>query len=398
MKESIFNERIKHNERLFIYNTNNGGLIELEDRPLSHEEEEYLFKNGFFVSNEIDEVDELEKEINKNIREGNDVLDLTIELTNKCNFQCVYCYQDKNDTIMDESTANELISKVEELVSDGLIKGLNIHYFGGEPLLNTRILMMFDRRFKEMRDRIGIEYTSYITTNGALLSTELLKNVNFNYIQLTFDGDESMHNKLRRSTTFQFNDEIGLIDRIMAMTESFIIVRMNVCDENKDDVIPFYRMILSIYGTERIVPNMNRMIKFHKSDPFTMLTTRDYAKIEMELRILMEEFVGEFGLPTPPATPCKFMCEHAYAISPVGKCDYCSGSTGNGCVLFSRINHRKKRPHHFREECKTCKCLPICLGGCEVHKRVGAGSCIMEKYYLKDIIQHYIQLYLEDER
>lgn len=389
MRESIFNQCVQIGKKLYIFNTNNAALIEMEDNLLESPDREALLEYGFIVEDGMDEVQLLEDEVNAAIEQEDRVLELTIELTNTCNFRCVYCYQDKKSINMSIETADQIIHKISQSADN--IDELHIHYFGGEPLLNVEVMYHFDLALRSMSREFGFQYVSHITTNGALLTKEIFDRISFDYIQLTFDGFEKTHNKLRKGDLFRFKEEMELAEYILIATKSILVLRMNVCAENKDEVIDFYRYMFGMYGAERISPNMNRMIKFHERDPFTMLSSSEYAGIEMELKKLINEFTGRIDLPIPKSLPCKFVCNHAYAISPDGKCDFCSGCTGNGKEQFSNVDLKKKRRIAFRSECKQCKCLPLCLGGCDVHYDLHADSCIMEKYYLKEIISLYIQ-------
>ncbi len=96
MRESIFNYHFTLNNKKYIFNTNNSGLLEQNPTGFTDEENFYLIENNFLVDDALDEAAELEKEINQNIKNGTDDLQLTIALTNQCNFKCIYCSQDKN--------------------------------------------------------------------------------------------------------------------------------------------------------------------------------------------------------------------------------------------------------------------------------------------------------------
>ncbi len=390
MKESFFNYRIALDEKKFIFNTNTCGLIELTGEPLTEDEKKYLYDNGFLVEDDCDEILNLENEINENIAKPTDCLELTIALTNQCNFNCKYCYQDKNETVMSHTAAEEIIQKINVLVENQNYTSIHIHYFGGEPLLNVPILFYLNEKIKQLSHTKGLNYKAFLTTNGSLLNDDILSNVDFYSIQLTFDGLEHTHNKLRVSNCFHFKEEYDLIGKILQKTNAFVLLRMNICKQNKADVLKLHELIIKNYGNERIRINPNRMIKYHKDDKFDMLTVREYSDILFQLYILMESLTQKYNLPTPRSLPCKFLCGNAYALSPDGYSTFCSGLMESEATKFKDIDVNQKKKISFREECKRCKCLPLCLGGCMMQHDLKAGSCIYEKYHIEDIVKHYL--------
>ena len=69
MKESLFNYRFEYENQKYIFNTNNNGLIQINNDIFTEEEREYLRVNRFWVDDNEDEIALLEREINHNIQE-----------------------------------------------------------------------------------------------------------------------------------------------------------------------------------------------------------------------------------------------------------------------------------------------------------------------------------------
>ncbi len=389
MRESIFNYHFTLNNKKYIFNTNNSGLLEQNPTGFTDEENFYLIENNFLVDDALDESAELEKEINQNIKNGTDDLQLTIALTNQCNFKCIYCSQDKNEKMMTKETACDILSKIEKILTIRKYQSVHIHYFGGEPLMNIPVLLYLDGHLKEICALHEVPYRSHITTNGSLLNDEILEKVGFHSIQLTFDGMEQTHNHFRVSDSFHFQEELDLIRRVLVKTQASVVFRMNICRQNRADALKLHRYIIETFGSERIKIAPNPMVRFHKNDPFDMLTPNEFADTLFQIRQLMDVLTGEFDLPTPKPLPCGFPYGNAYAINPDGSCGFCS-SFQNGKTKFSDVDISAKRELKFRTECRTCKCLPLCLGGCPAQTEQDTECCIPEKYRMQDIIAHYI--------
>lgn len=177
----------------------------------------------------------------------------------------------------------------------------------------------------------------------------------------------------------------------MTQTNSTIILRMNVCVQNKDEILSFYKHILEKYGCERIEVNLNRMIKYHDKDKFEMLTQSEYAKIIFKLKLLMEEITGRDNLSSAIKNTCNFISNSSYSISTDGFCNYCSGLVNNGEILFKNIDVCNRKKVKFRKECRNCKSLPLCFGGCLIQFELGVGCCTYEKYLIDDILIHFIE-------
>lgn len=388
MKESIFNYHFLINDKEYLFNTNNGGLIELNPNGFTDEEKKILGENRFWVEDQCDEVCELEKEINENIQQGSEDLTLTLALTYQCNFHCVYCFEDKNDKVMNKETAQEIIEKVAQILPEHKYNRLKIHYYGGEPLLNLNVLLYFHEKFKIISEDMGIPYKTSLTTNGSLLTNELISYLKFDTIQLTFDGLEKTHNSLRVSDIFRFDEQVQLLGRILEHSDTQIRFRVNLCRQNRIEVMELYHYITEKYGKKRILFIPNRMIKFHEADPFDMLSIKEYSDALLEIKDALSD---TYKLPSPERTPCNFVCRNAFSIDTDGNCDFCETTKEKKSYKFKDIDVRKKRAIHFREECRNCKCLPICLGGCVVQHNLNAGSCTYEKYHMEHIITKYLQ-------
>lgn len=76
MKESIFNYHFTINNKKYIFNTNNSGLLQQNPKGFTEEEQNYLIQNNFWVDDNFDEVAALEQEINQNIKKASTILNL----------------------------------------------------------------------------------------------------------------------------------------------------------------------------------------------------------------------------------------------------------------------------------------------------------------------------------
>lgn len=166
---------------------------------------------------------------------------------------------------------------------------------------------------------MGIPYKTSLTTNGSLLTNELISYLKFDTIQLTFDGLAKTHNSLRVSDIFRFDEQVQLLGRILEHSDTQIRFRVNLCRQNRIEVMELYHYITEKYGKKRILFIPNRMIKFHEADPFDMLSIKEYSDALLEIKDALSD---TYKLPSPERTPCSFVCRNAFSIDTDGNCDF----------------------------------------------------------------------------
>ncbi len=395
MKESKFNIKVKFNNKDYIYNSRNNGIIELSNEDLNIKENiDYLLQEKYYVEDNMDEIENLEHEVNHNIFSKSDELTLTISLTQQCNFSCVYCYQEREPKVLDKKNSYEIIKIVKEIISEKNIKSLKIHYFGGEPLLNIDILYLLDEEFKKISNIYNIKYNSYITTNGELLTEKLLSKIKFKSVQLSFDGLEDNHNKLRKSIKFKFNDTINLMYSVLKYCEK-IDLRYNLCEDNKEDLIPFIDLIMSRFDYRRLNFHIARTIKFNETDNFSMISFEEYCELNLKARFKLQEYGKNLILPTRIEYPCPFTHRNALSISPDLSLSLCEGNSSILKEKFSSKCMKNKAPYKVEEQCLECKILPLCLGGCSANKEFRT-SCMPEKNIIEQLIINQIKIESRD--
>ncbi len=129
-----------------------------------------------------------------------DITHLEFDVTELCNLSCVYCYlSGRNNNkfltrqVFDSFFERFTCSKHHDS------KDIDVSFWGGEPLLNFKIIRYIVDKFQEKRHLFGkIQYN--IISNGTLIDNEIAdfcKKNNIN-IQITIDGIEEYHNKYRK--------------------------------------------------------------------------------------------------------------------------------------------------------------------------------------------------------
>lgn len=111
--------------------------------------------------------------------------------TQKCNFNCKYCFHKKQGKDLTPQDAVEYLTLLRPIATENMI----INFFGGEPLLNPTPIYSLVEYIKSEK----LNYRLGICTNGSILNDNLLlflKNNKF-MIQISIDGDFETHDKYR---------------------------------------------------------------------------------------------------------------------------------------------------------------------------------------------------------
>lgn len=113
---------------------------------------------------------------------------LTLMVTEKCNFHCSYCYHHQTDATMTWATARTAIERCLSQWARGT--RVNIFFYGGEPLINVGLVQRAAHYAHQRGGVLKRKVTYSLTTNGSLLNREILRFFNdFHFtLELSFDG------------------------------------------------------------------------------------------------------------------------------------------------------------------------------------------------------------------
>ena len=138
-------------------------------------------------------------------------------MTQNCNFRCKYCvysgaensYQRvHSNKVMNWNTARKAIDFLWEHSIDS--KDVNIGFYGGEPLLEFDLIK---KAIEYSRKKfMGKEISFSMTTNGTLLTEEIIRFLSKNKVQLviSLDGAKEINDENR-----VFKNGSGTYDRVI---------------------------------------------------------------------------------------------------------------------------------------------------------------------------------------
>ena len=124
-----------------------------------------------------------------------------IELTDKCNLRCVYCYRQDHlkENVLDKQSAKGIIKHLIEIDRKNNLGGeiMRIIFFGGEPLLNFKILQFIVLELSRLILNYQLKFS--VSTNGVLLTQDKIdffEKYRFS-VQVSFEGDEESQGNSR---------------------------------------------------------------------------------------------------------------------------------------------------------------------------------------------------------
>lgn len=367
-----------------------------------------------FMRNSIRQNDLLDKEVNKKISA------IILMVVQECNLRCVYCYGNggeyTNKGIMSEKTA---FDSVDFLINNSDDEELFITFFGGEPLLNFKLIKEVVEYCKKREIDAGRKFRYSITTNGTLINKEIEKFLKDNkfIMQISIDGEKEKHNANR----YDING-IGSYETVIKKTEnlrkdSLISARATVSSNNMGYVEIFEHLVSLGF---RVVPiaiakNMlkdsdyNELYKEYEKyishfEKLIQMGNIEKAKKMIDLYSAIEKI--EYG--SERYLGCG-VARNMYAVDIDGRLypchrfvankEYSLGDIKNG-VSTKKSEFIKNLHIGNHEQCKDCWAQNLCLGGCPNENLLETGSinkasqknCILTKLMYEKLIEVYVRL------
>lgn len=184
-------------------------------------------------------------------------LELTLFVTERCNFRCTYCYEDFSKGRMRPDVVAAVQTLIRTRASDGL-KELHLSFFGGEPLLARDIvLQLAEEALASAQAHAGLRYSASMTTNGwhlTLPTARMLVAAGVTSWQVSLDGPQEAHDRTRVRFGGEptFERVWGNIEALAASDLAFdMTLRAHVTAENVSDWRAFADRLLAFKDDPR---------------------------------------------------------------------------------------------------------------------------------------------------
>lgn len=244
MKESKYNYVIQEDGNYIYYNSISGKIFvsssPIGDLILNSNQLKVLSNYKFIVPIDANETNNLNDNCKYLLNEKQ--LCITIIPSFKCNFDCLYCYEAKENTEITLETISNLVDFVQRNIHR--YKSVHFTFFGGEPLLFLDKCLLICKQIQSICRNQSKAFFSNFVTNGYLLNSEvayLLYKCRCSEIQITLDGTQESHDKYRHlhNGNPSFNK---ILDNLLALRDVFfryrikVLIRINVTEENASSI------------------------------------------------------------------------------------------------------------------------------------------------------------------
>lgn len=345
-----------------------------------------------------------EIKLNQSISELNEwdekIKTLVINLTDKCNLDCVYCsrqFARKNPASMNQELIKKILKNAVDYSSKHKIK-MTVQFHGGEPLLEFNKIIhavdsILNRESKNLKLRIQ--------TNGTLLTEDIMRECARRKIQvgISLDGLQIENDLTRRNScgggTFEeIIKALKLIKKYQREVSCLTVVT-NINLKNLPKILGFFNKMgindigfLPLYEEPRtrtirrgIVPNMKSLAKNQKrlfDKWLTLLKNKKYKNLNIStFQILIWNLLSSNGKNKKFRVNCgvgvnSLFIESDGSVWGCGAFSYAKDlKLGNlNCDNLEDIQNKqnykkfKKRITSNTKECKDCAFQFICKGGC----------------------------------
>lgn len=295
-------------------------------------------------------------------------------VTRRCNNRCTYCIIDAEAGVMSPETARCVDTFYLEQIERYQSRQVRDDYLGGEPLLNTEVIIQSaGRRHYFCRGR-GVDYQFSITTNGILLSSRKvrrLKAVGLRAVRVSMAGPATVHDALRplKNGNGTYAVIMANLEKISGSVDLLIECQY---DAGSDDYLKIPEMLVDFDRQKIPVASI----------AFTPILARRGTDStcggmgDVDKYLFLVEQARQFGIEAtvaPPSNACMTDFRANFVFDTNGDLIPCpslqGGERAYGSV-YAGINfvaEAQMRERHWPDKClHRCELLPVCMGGCRL--------------------------------
>ena len=331
---------------------------------------------------------------------------LCLHVAHDCNLRCGYCFADTGDFGGHRALmSKEVAQKAIEFAIKGSKKrhNLELDLFGGEPLMNMLVVKFIVDYVRKREKETGKNIKLTLTTNGTLLTDEIVTYLNDNRVMLvlSLDGSKKTHDHMR-----PYPGHLGSFDKAVEGFKKVIesrrgrnyYLRGTYTHYNPhfaDDVLA----MLEVGSEISMEPVVGTNEPYVLTEDDWQILDKEYeklARIYLDKRrkgIPFDFFHFNVALDNGPCVAKRLAgCgagHEYYAITPegdiypchqfVGREQYKMGTLDMGIVKKDMVQYFRHMHVMKKEECRTCWARFFCSGGCHANADLVNGT--IEKPY-----------------
>ncbi len=413
LKESKYNVITEYKNGYIIFNSLTGAIGKLSkdeysdflSGSLPNDKINLLHSKGILIDPDYDE----DKKINDDRFEGiqnESRAYLRIWPTSRCNAHCYYCFEKGlSGKDMQLETARQIVRYLEDFVDDGM--NVDIQWFGGEPLLKIDVIDEIIKGLKKLCECKHSKYGGVMITNGSLITPEIANKMKNEWgiyrTQVTLDGFDKYYDNVKNYDSPSEHNFDRVLDNIeiLAKTKMHVTIRMNYDTHNFSSL---KTLIECLHGRLSKYNNISYYVypvwsSFDQtiSSAFVSKTKADEQIVELFDKLVDLNMCTATGIARLGYRPvqCDSCNKKSFSVLPNGDISKCCeaynqiiGNIWDGIVDQDTFNYWISA--ELDEQCKDCKYLPICQGGCKASHFNLMPQCFAYKPAFEDILRWYV--------
>jgi len=353
---------------------------------------------------------------------------LVLNVTNQCNLACTYCYEFGADKIATPAgkpkymTLDTAKASVDLLIAEAAARpAVHITFFGGETLMNFRLLQDIVAYADAATSTAGKAITYSLTTNATLLTPQIIDFLSEHRIGVTVSMDGPPEIQDRHRVYKNGKGSYAVIEprlrALIAGHRTRAVTARVTLTEGVTDVVRIFRHLKDELGFHEVgfAPVTNSGDREYAIDgggmeavlaAFRMLADEwlEYAlRGEVHGFTNVSETIGELIQGVNKSHPCGAALG-LMGVSPSGDLSPChrftDADTHSMGHVGSGIDREKQRDFLSRGhvgakyDCQSCWARPLCAGGCHHEAFVRYGDTGHANLHYCDSIREWTDVCL----
>ncbi|MGE0409437.1 MAG: quinohemoprotein amine dehydrogenase maturation protein [Amphiplicatus sp.] len=345
---------------------------------------------------------------------------LVLNVNTGCNLSCVYCYKEDLATpaLGQRMTFDVARDSIEMLLRESPDRtAYNIVFFGGEPLSNMELIREVVSYAEDRFSKIGKRICFSLTTNGTLLTEEMVGYFDSHRfgITISMDGPKAIHDLRRRTVGGRGTYDVVSKKARMLLSRyrSRAVGARVTLTAGVTDVVKIWRHLKSGIGFHEVgfAPvTAGDIEKFN-------LTEKELIDVFEEMKTLgglylssalkgdnigfsnMHQLLTDIHNGTTKALPCGAGVG-LLAVDKDGGLNLCHRFTGSNLRRFGNVREgvdRKdlggfleKRLDRGDTACNTCRIRNLCSGGCYHESYARYNDPARPTYHYCDLMRGWV--------
>lgn len=424
--------------KLIIFSTRSGTsmlididtYIDLEESNFGNLDEEMktlLTDNLIIVDKDEDEFLTVTTE-NEQGRTQVNILSMVIQPSANCQLGCHYCAQNHSKDYAKDDVIEKYIERILyflNLDTENRYTGMNITWYGGEPLTGLSSIKKTTQQLLAICKERDLAYSASIITNGLSLKDNVFQDLVTNYFvtdyQITIDGTAESHDK-RRMTKEGHNTFDLIMNNIIACTKTEayqskkggISIRINIDQTNYMYVDSLLDYIVEKGINEYVSISFAPIVDWGGNDAGKIaLSNKEFAEKEIEWLMKCYDNKINFAtlLPKRVYYACMVERQDSEVFDAFGNVFSCwefpytdtystdkhkIGNLFDDHSTFNQNATLRNWPEVVKSGdtwCKECNHLPICGGSCPKSWYEGTPACPEFKFNYKEklLLDYYVR-------